>query len=214
MTHPQRADAYAGAARLYDPLTAPLLDPLRRRLTARAVELGAASAVDLCCGTGRQLTLLHAAGLRVAGADLSPAMLAQARRQCPPEVELLLCDATATPWPGGAFALCTVAFALHERPRAVRLGLLAEARRLLAPGGTLLVLDYRIPRGALQRLGHLGAQVFERAAGAEHHAHYRHWLASDGLRPLAREAGLGCELLDSLLLGTAGLYALAPLPGP
>lgn len=207
---PAASDDYAAVARLYDPLTGPLLAPLRRRLTRRAVERGAASAADLCCGTGRQLMLLHAAGLRAAGVDRSPAMLTRARRQCPPGVELVAGDATATPWPDAAFDLCSIGFALHERPRATGLGLLAEARRLLAPGGAVLVLDYRPPRGAAGRLGHLAVGAIERAAGAEHHDHYRHWLTGGGLRPLARETGLACTLADSFLLGAVGLYVLTP----
>ncbi len=205
-----RQDEYARVAGLYDPLTAPLLDPLRRALTREARALGATDAVDLCCGTGRQLTMLHNAGLSAVGVDLSAAMLERARAQCPPGVRLIRADATATPLPAASCDLCCVSFALHERPRAVRLGMLAEARRLLRHGGALLVLDYRPPRTTRQRLGHMGVWCFERAAGGEHYAGYKDYLRHGGLRPLAGAAGLSVRLGRSFLLDSVGLYVLAP----
>jgi len=204
---PSSTDAYGSVAGIYDPLTAALLDPLRRELTRQAQHLEVNTVLDLCCGTGRQLAMLHSAGLRCAGVDLSEAMLAQARIQCPKDVELLKADATATPYPEGSFDLCTIAFALHERPHAIRLGLLAEAQRVLTPCGTIFVLDYRMPRSWVQRLGHLGVWLFERAAGGEHYASYRQYLRSGGLGPLAKQAGLTGALLGSYRLNAIGLYA-------
>lgn len=205
-------DEYARFVGLYDPLTGPFLEPLRRALTAEARRLGATRAVDLCCGTGRQLLQLDAAGIPSLGLDLSPAMLHRARAQCPPRVGLLLADATATPLPGACCDLCSISFALHERPGPVRLGMLAEARRLLAPGGTLLVLDYRRANTLRRRLGHAGVWCFERAAGGEHYANYKDYLRGGGLRPEAARAGLSVRLVRSFLLGSVGLFALVPEP--
>lgn len=139
-------------------------------------------------------------------------MLDQAAAQCPAPVGLVLADATRAPFPDGGFELVTVAFALHEKPAPVRLDMLREARRLLAPGGRVLVHDYRVQRTWGQRIGHLGVQVFERAAGHEHHANYRDYLAAGGLPPLARRAGLAPRLLGSHYLGAVGLYRLDPAP--
>ena len=50
--------------------------PFYRRLFER---LGARSVVDVACGTGRHAAMFHGWGLRVEGADLSPAMIDRAR---------------------------------------------------------------------------------------------------------------------------------------
>ena len=51
-------------------------EPFYRRLFER---LGARSVVDVACGTGRHAAMFHGWGLRVEGADLSPAMIDRAR---------------------------------------------------------------------------------------------------------------------------------------
>ena len=51
-------------------------EPFYRRLFQR---LGARSVLDVACGTGRHAAMFHGWGLRVEGADLSPAMIDRAR---------------------------------------------------------------------------------------------------------------------------------------
>jgi SAM-dependent methyltransferase len=51
-------------------------EPFYRRLFPR---LDARSVLDAACGTGRHAALFHSWGLRVEGADISPAMIARAR---------------------------------------------------------------------------------------------------------------------------------------
>ena len=50
--------------------------PFYRRLFAR---LGAESVIDVACGTGQHAAMFHSWGLRVEGADLSPAMIERAK---------------------------------------------------------------------------------------------------------------------------------------
>jgi len=83
-------------AELYDPL-----DPDRRDLdayTAMAREFGAATVVDVGCGTGNLACLLARAGLEVIAVDPAAASLAVARRKPGAErVRWLHGDATALP---------------------------------------------------------------------------------------------------------------------
>ena len=51
-------------------------EPFYRRLFER---LGAASVLDVACGTGRHAAMFHSWGLRVEGADVSPAMIELAK---------------------------------------------------------------------------------------------------------------------------------------
>ena len=58
-----------------------------------------------------------------------------------PEVFYLKANAESTGLPSNAFDVVTTSFLFHEAPQAGRKKILAEAKRLLKPGGTLLVLD-------------------------------------------------------------------------
>jgi demethylmenaquinone methyltransferase/2-methoxy-6-polyprenyl-1,4-benzoquinol methylase len=121
-----------------------------KRATARAVAPRAGGRyLDLCSGTG-DVTLVLAraapAGL-VVGLDYSRGMLEVARgRAAPPgaaTVALVLGDALRLPFPDGTFDGATVSFGLRnvtDIPRA-----LAEARRVLRPGGRLAVTDTAVP---------------------------------------------------------------------
>ena len=77
------ADPYEHFAPYYDAPTgeSPPADPrvagFFRRLLA---DHGGTTLLDCACGTGRFLRLFHSLGLSVAGSDISPAMLAEARK--------------------------------------------------------------------------------------------------------------------------------------
>jgi ubiquinone/menaquinone biosynthesis C-methylase UbiE len=75
----------------------------------------------------------------VVGLDLVPELLAEGRTRAPANVELVEGDATALPFERASFDLVTTARTLHHiaRPELV----LAEAVRVLRPGGTLLIVD-------------------------------------------------------------------------
>ena len=103
--------------------------------------------LDLAPGTGDlALGLAHRfPHVRVTGFDLTPAMLEIARRRiaragCAARVAFLEGDATRLPFPDAAFDAVTCAFGFRNFPDpAVAL---AEAARVLIPGGTLLVLEF------------------------------------------------------------------------
>ena len=199
------SDDYARFAGAYDLLTAPFLDPTRRAVLA-ALDPGRHSPVlDLCCGTGRLLAQLRARGFSVAGVDLSPAMLARARAVLP-EASLHLADAARTSFPAGHFRAATIAFALHEKLEPARLAILAEARRVLAPGAPLLVCDYAAPIGAASRLGLGLARLPERAAGPEHYRLFRDFLARGAGEGLLARYGEPFARIGGFLFRAVGLY--------
>jgi demethylmenaquinone methyltransferase / 2-methoxy-6-polyprenyl-1,4-benzoquinol methylase len=107
-------------------------------------------ALDLCCGTGDQAVALQRRGARVAAADFCLPMVALARRKFrrlrSNEPAPLVGDALALPFPAGAFRAATVSFGLRN---VVDLdAALVELRRVLVPGGQLLVLEFALPRWA------------------------------------------------------------------
>jgi SAM-dependent methyltransferase len=94
--------------------------------------------VDLGCGSGRALLWNHDWGSRTIGIDISPFFSADARRS----IDLLIGDLRRLPFADGTF---TKAFSLdvleHLSPEALR-EMLAEASRVLAPGGELFVYTH------------------------------------------------------------------------
>ncbi|NQY95955.1 MAG: metalloregulator ArsR/SmtB family transcription factor [Henriciella sp.] len=100
--------------------------------------------VDLGTGTGRMLTLLAPLAKEAEGLDLSHHMLTVARanlnRAEARNARVRQGDVTETPFDANSADLVVVHQVLHylENPEAV----LAEAARILRPGGRLLLIDF------------------------------------------------------------------------
>ena len=106
----------------------------------REGDLAARRVLDIGCGTGRfasRLAERHRA--RVWGVDASPEMLQVARRDGSRSVGFKFGRAEALPFKDGWFERATMWLVLHlvDRPRA-----LAEARRVLSPGGRLAIATF------------------------------------------------------------------------
>ena len=93
-------------------------------------------ALDVACGTGQSTLALKEVASQVVGTDTSREMLARAPREA--GVRYVEAPAEDLPFADDSFRLVTVALALHwfERSRC-----LTEARRVLDPGGWLVVYD-------------------------------------------------------------------------
>jgi ubiquinone/menaquinone biosynthesis C-methylase UbiE len=99
--------------------------------------------LDVGCGTGALLreVVSKTPGAEGWGVDLSPEMLSVARRSCAEAgVGLLLGNASHLAFPDGYFNAAVSTSSLHHwaRPDAV----FAEIRRVLRPGGRLVVTDW------------------------------------------------------------------------
>lgn len=126
-----RAADYYDATRALPPESmASVVDALQQRLrpAGRTLEIGA--------GTGRYAVPLRAAGVDIAGVDISAAMLGRLRQK-DSRLPVARADATALPFRGGVFGAILAVHVLHLVPawrRAVM-----EAARVLRPRGLLLV---------------------------------------------------------------------------
>ena len=116
-----------------------------RQAAARASRLAAGEvAVDVACGTGaltRELEAM-APGAVVAGLDFSQGMLARAR-STGPSLRLAAGDALRLPLADAGVDVVTIAFGLRNLPEPGQ-GLL-EFRRVLRPGGRLVVCEFSHP---------------------------------------------------------------------
>jgi SAM-dependent methyltransferase len=137
--------------------------------------------VDLGCGSGRTLLWNRDWGASTIGVDISPFFSADARRS----VDLLIADLRKLPFAAGTF---TKAFSLdvleHLSPEALR-DMLAEASRVLAPGGALFVYTHvrkNAPIAAGLRWINLLARQLDRAGLID--LRQEHLRKSDHLNPL------------------------------
>jgi SAM-dependent methyltransferase len=114
--------------------------PLDRALLDRFAEqvCGAGPACELGCGPGHVARYLHDRGVDIAGIDLSPAMVEEARR-LHPGLAFRTADMLALDVEDGALAGVVAFYSIvHFAPEELA-AVFREARRVLRPGGTALV---------------------------------------------------------------------------
>lgn len=115
----------------------------RRRVVELVVAQRPRKVLDLAAGTGDLALALQRRlpQAQVIAADLTEEMLDIARRRG--VLDTRVADAMALPFADGEFDALTCAFGL--RNMADYLGALKEMRRVLRPGGLLVVLDFSTP---------------------------------------------------------------------
>ena len=124
------------------------------------------SVLDVACGTGTlALDAKHQVGAKgsVTGIDASAEMIERARRKANKaglEVTFVTGTAQQLLFGDGRFDVVMGTLMLHHLPKPVRAAFAREARRVLKPGGRLLLIDFgkpplqsRLPR--LHRHGHI-----------------------------------------------------------
>ena len=116
----------------YKPLDRLLLD----RFAASVREVGLAC--DMHCGPGQVARYLHERGVEVCGVDLSRATVERAKGLTP-GVEFRQGNMLALDLPDGTWAGITAFYSLIHIPRGDLARVLSELRRVLRPGGLLLV---------------------------------------------------------------------------
>ena len=82
--------------------------------------------------------------------DVVPAQLDNVARKLrgDPRVGLIRADSSALDIASGTYGRALLFFLLHEQPEEVRRRTIAEALRIVRPGGRLVILDYHRPRWA------------------------------------------------------------------
>ena len=138
-------------------LSAGLDQGWRRRVVALSGVQAGGRALDLCAGTG-DLAVMLAARVgtdgEAVGLDFCEDMLVHARRKYPvstwPQLRFTCGDAIELPFEGDIFDTVTMAFGLRnlaDPSRGFR-----EMRRVVRPGGTVVVLELTRPGGLLRLL--------------------------------------------------------------
>jgi|GEM_PF-326772 len=109
--------------------------------------------LDVGCGVGRHLIYLGERSFRVAGVDVSPSGIRLSQQVCAERqiaFEGHISDMDTLPWPDRTFDAALSISTIHHHLRAGIVQTLDEIRRVLKPGGLLLVdfpctdtLDYQ-----------------------------------------------------------------------
>jgi len=138
------ADEYV--RRLFDELEHKPLDrQLLDRFAASVRDLG--PACDMGCGPGQVARYLHERGVQINGVDLSPELVKRAQGLTP-GIKFQEGDMKALDAPDGAWAGIVAFYCLIHIPRSEMVSTLRELRRVLRPGG-LLLLSFHIGDDAL-----------------------------------------------------------------
>lgn len=169
-------------------------------------------ALDLAAGTGVVSHLLHGLGFEVTGLDWSETMLERARAKAAARgasIRFVLGDAEATLEEAGSYDVIVtrhLVWTLVDPPAAFR-----EWRRLLKPGGMLLVVDgdFVSPTWVKRLIGLVERwtgravpahrpdgmrETYERILGQ---VHFRHGARADEVAALLRDAGFGPIAIDT-----------------
>lgn len=144
--------------------------------------------IDIGCGTGRFLDFVKQAWPRLPalGLDLSEAYIRHARRhlQGRSRINLVVANAEAIPVQDNSCDAVTSTFLLHELPPRVRRTVIAEAARVLKPGGRLILMD------SLQRGDERDYDgMLEHFPQHYHEPYYQTYLSED-FPAIARRCGL------------------------
>ncbi len=124
----------------------------RKRLVAAAPS-GAETIVDLATGTGDVLLAFerYYSGKPVLkGYDLSAGMVTEGTQKClrlGSRAQLLIGDAASVPEPDAMADIVSMSFGIRNVPDVP--AVLGEIRRVLKPGGTVLILEFTMPKAPL-----------------------------------------------------------------
>ena len=184
----EKKDDYAGVANRYDSFIEPLVHHIREAMLARISHHQAKDILDMCCGTGTQLSMIPSTLHRV-GIDNSPAMLEKAKDRGLSECHLG--EADKTPFRKQSFDLVLSQFALHEKDPETIKKELNEIKRILKKDGRLIIVDFAHSNKNTVKsfLYKFGIRQIERFAGKKHFIHYKIWMKNGGLKPVLEKNG-------------------------
>jgi ubiquinone/menaquinone biosynthesis C-methylase UbiE len=145
--------------------------------------------LDVACGTGTLAIAAARAGpVDVCALDGDPRVLGIARSKAARDgvsISWQLGDARRLPYAGARFDCVFNSLFLHHLEPADKLRALAEMRRVLRPGGRLVLADWDRPRTAFARASFLAVRVLDGFRVTAGHAQGKvaEWIRDAGFAP-------------------------------
>jgi len=146
-------DRYQRIAWAYDFLDLPFEYRRYRKIRPQMFRGLSGRILDAGVGTGRNFPF-YPANSEVIGIDLSPAMLARAKRRLPAastNVDLRLMDVTRLDFPDRYFDSAVATFLFCTLPDDLQVSGMRELGRVVKPGGIIRCLEYTRPSGGIRR---------------------------------------------------------------
>ena len=181
-------------APFYDIVTA-ILSKLRDKVvdfTGAPVE---SRVLDVATGTGKQAFAFAKRGYSVVGIDLSKDMLNVAiSKNRYDNIDFQIIDATKLPFEDNVFDVSCISFALHDMILTIRERALREMARVTKPNGTIIIVDYALPKD--RKISRFLIYNFVKL----YEPYYPEFIKSN-FEALVRKSGIGIKEELSVLLG-------------
>lgn len=162
--------------------------------------------LDIATGTGAvPFALLdQEPAAKITGIDLSEDMLQVARSKDPKgDIQFVQADASKLPFEDNSFDSVTTSFALHDMPLDIRNAAIQEMLRVLAPSGTIVIMDYHLPEQPVWRW------VSQRIITMYEELNYQEFIRKDLGQYLA-ERGIEVVQQKLLMAGVAQVLLCKP----
>lgn len=189
---------------LYDILIETFLKRIKERVALFVSQNDLSPVLDICCGTGKQCHLIGNNGQKAIGLDIDSKMIEYAASKYP-HLSFVCADASYIPFQKRSLRGIIISYALHDKPPEMRARMLLEAKKLLIPGGSIILVDFENPWNGLSRLGSFFTWIIERLAGGEHFKNRKQFLKQGGLEEFISQSKLVKVEKHPIALGNSSL---------
>ncbi len=172
-----------------------VIDPLLRDVRVYTAEFSGMKAgdrvLDVCCGTGAQAFYYAEKGIIATGIDQNPRMLNLAEKNKQKRlsnVSFQIADAQNLPFKDNFFDCASISLALHENERAAIEKIIAEMKRVVRKGGTLIFMDFRVPLP--KGLSFYFIHAIEFMVGKRNYSCFKSFIEQGGLAGILKKSHL------------------------